>query len=383
MPRRGTRQRLEHGISRDATGYSVRVVVGSGAARRERERRFPPTLQVPDDLPFLRAQRAQLEADLRGELRDQDPDVDAARGTWAGDVRTYLTTMKPHLNPATYRSRVSELKAWTAEVGSRPRHHLRHADVARTIGRWRAAAVSAKTIRNRVRSFRHVYRMLDGKRARTPADEVELPKIVKRRPRAVDVQTVRTVIARLIKQERAGRLRDGKTRAWFLVRITTGQRPRQIMATTPRDVDLERRVWLVPPAKGGDSVPLYLNDDMLVGWTLFVASAAWGPFDTTSQARVLRRAGWPADIPIYNARHTVGMAFSESGEDLGDIQAWMGHRHIQTTRDFYVPGLFSRLKAMSLRADKRVALSPRWARFVGTLRKSRIHRRLRSTPTAS
>ena len=50
------------------------------------------------------------------------------------------------------------------------------------------------------------------------------------------------------------------------------------------------------------------------------------------EARVLHRAGWPENIRIYNARHSVGIGFSEGGEDLADIQAWMGHRRIQTTR---------------------------------------------------
>jgi hypothetical protein len=109
-----------------------------------------------------------------------------------------------------------------------------------------------------------------------------------------------------------------------------------------------------------------LNDEMLMGWRVFVAAKAWGRFDSSAQARVLRRAGCPENVRIYNARHTVGIGFSEGGEDLADIQAWMGHRRIQTTREFCVPALFSRLKAMSDRGDKRLRLSPWWARFAGT-----------------
>lgn len=360
MGRKGRRRTVERGISRDETGYAVRVSVGSGQARRARERRFPLAV----DLPFLRAQRAQLEADLRAELQQREPA--AARGTWRGDVRTYLARVRSRLDRETYGSRASELRAWTAIFGDRPRLQVRAAEVERAIGAWREVGLSPKTILNRVGTLKHVFRVLDGRRARTPADDVIVPKSKRVRPRPVDPGVIRTVIARLIRQERRGQLRDAKTRARFLVRVTTGQRPTQIMATRPGDVDLERRVWHVPPAKGGEAIPLYLNEDMLVAWRVFVAAKAWGSFCTSSQARVLHRAGWPADIRIYNARHSVGIAFSEGGEDLADIQAWMGHRRIQTTRDFYVPALFSRLKAMSERADGRLGLSPRARRCAGT-----------------
>ncbi len=51
----------------------------------------------------------------------------------------------------------------------------------------------------------------------------------------------------------------------------------------------------------------------------------------------------------YNARHAVGIELGERGADLGDIQGWLGHKHIQTTRKHYVPVLSSRLKQASER----------------------------------
>lgn len=137
------------------------------------------------------------------------------------------------------------------------------------------------------------------------------------------------------------------TRARFLVLATTGQRPAQLMRATPADVDLERRLWFVDPAKGDNGTIVYLNDDMLAAWQLFIAANAWGGYSTSAHARCLRRAGWPEGIRPYNARHTVGLSLSQLGVDLGDIQAHMGHRSIETTRAFYVPAVLSRLKAAS------------------------------------
>jgi integrase len=187
----------------------------------------------------------------------------------------------------------------------------------------------------------------------------------------VDVRTIRTVIARLIKQERCGRLRDAKTRARFLVMVTTGQRPVQLARTTERDVSIEKRLWLVPSAKGGEPVDLPLNEEMAAAWQLFIRANAWGTWDSRSFARTLRRSGWPEGIRPYNARHSVGFALSEAGVDLGDIQPFLSHSQLQTTRSFYVPGLHSRLKAASDKLDHRVDFSPRWARYVGTSEEQR------------
>lgn len=374
MPRTAARKRIEDGISSDGTSYSVRVSVGSGAARRSREKRFPLTA----DLPFLRAQRAQLEADVRDELQQTDG-APVQRGTWAGDVKTYLSRMKAHLDPATFKSRASEFAAWTIAIGpDRSRYGIRPTDIARIVGSWRDSKVSPKTIQNRVRSLKHLYAKLDGQRARTPADDLKLPKPPKTRPRDVDVKTIRLVIANLIRQERHGRLRDAKTRARFLVLVTTGQRPAQLKKTKKTDVDLDRAIWWVPAAKGGEAVPLPLNAEMLTAWQLFSRSKAWGTFDTRGFGRVVRRAGWPAHVRVYNARHSVGIALSEKGVDLADIAAFLSHSRIQTARDFYVPMLFTRLKAASDQLTGRVDFSPRGARFAGTLRFARKHRQKRA-----
>ncbi len=42
----------------------------------------------------------------------------------------------------------------------------------------------------------------------------------------------------------------------------------------PEDVNLEARVWVPRDAKGGYSPGVYLNDDMLAAWTLFIEARA-------------------------------------------------------------------------------------------------------------
>ena len=117
----------------------------------------------------------------------------------------------------------------------------------------------------------------------------------------------------------------------------------------PTDVNLARRVWLVEAAKDDSPVGLWLNSDMLAAWKLFIEAKAWGTFDTTEFAKVLRQAGWPAGIRPYNARHAVGQDLSKQGEDLQDIADWLGQKDTETTRQHYVPVLNSRLRGLSER----------------------------------
>ena len=86
---------------------------------------------------------------------------------------------------------------------------------------------------------------------------------------------------------------------------------------------------------------------MLTAWELFIASHAWGPYDTHEHAKKLRLAGWPEDVPPYHARHTVGITLSEKGIDLDDIGPMMGHKRRETPRKHYVPVLNSRMQKAS------------------------------------
>ena len=163
---------------------------------------------------------------------------------------------------------------------------------------------------------------------------------------------IRAVDETLQAWERTGRLRSPKTRARFRVYASTGRRPSEIMRAEPPDVDLTQCVWRPRDGKGGWGPGIYLNDDMLAAWELFVEANAWGSFRIGSLVRTIRRAGWPAGVRPYNLRHTVGISISEAGGDLADVQAHLGHKHISTTRKHYVPDP-EQPYAGSERADQR------------------------------
>lgn len=340
MPRTGRRVTVERGVYRDSGGFEVRATVGGVL--------YSTRLPLDSTLKELRAARAALVA----EGHTATPR--AARGTLAADAEIYLSLIQ-HL--ASARDRRGHLEKWIALLGHVPRHRITAADVLRARATWLALPTppAPKTINHRVGTLRNLYRRLDGARARTPCDEID-PLPVPRTPiQRVTDALILAVDAKLQEHERDPRRNfDGaKTRARFRVFVSTGKRPIEIMRARPEDVDLAARVWVPRDAKGGHTPGVYLNDDMLAAWALFIAAHAWGPYNHGNFGRVIRAAGWPKGVRPYQARHSTWIAASERGIDLADISTGAGHRDIRTTRRAYVPVLNSRLQRMSEQMDGR------------------------------
>lgn len=346
MPRRGKRVRLAPGIYRDKSGLAATVAIGTGAAKQQREKRYP------FDTPLKTIKQWQL--DTAAVLRE---DVGVAkRGTLKADATRYLNLAKYLQNWSGVRS---EVRAWVARLGHLHRAQITPAHVLEARVAWLADGYAPKTVNDRVGRLRRLYRTLDAtpqrKRPPTPCDPVDDLPVIQTPSVAPDAALVRKVLRNLEAGEQQGTLRDAKTRARFLVMATTGKRPSEVMRTEPEDVELTMRTWRVRNGKGGWGPGIYLNEDMLAAWRVFVAADAWGPFNTGSYGRVLRHAGWPAGLRPYNLRHAVGQAMQAAGVDLSDIQAHYGHKHIATTRRHYVPILDSRLESASRKIDGRLA----------------------------
>ena len=108
---------------------------------------------------------------MRAELRRQQrADGGSQRGTLEADATVYLAQVK-HL--ASYKSRVCEVDAWTALYGRLRRVQLTAEHVRKARATWAADDYTPKTINNRVQTLRHLYPLLDGRKAPTPADEVK------------------------------------------------------------------------------------------------------------------------------------------------------------------------------------------------------------------
>jgi site-specific recombinase XerD len=335
---RGPRDRLARGIYRDRSGLAAVIQVGQVQV----EKRFP--LETPlRDLQRWRDSQREI-------LRHQGDRP--ARGTFAADAARYLRQVH-YL--ASWSERRAEVRAWVARFGRIHRSRLTSSAVRRAFGDWLKAGVAPKTINNRLQTLRHLYRTLDGRRALTPCDEVS-PLPVPRAPRVVvPVALIRHVEAQLRVHEAKGWLRSAKTRGRFMVLATTGRRPSELKRAQPEDVDLDRRVWVVRDGKGGYTPGgLYLNDEMLLAWRVFLAADAFGPFCTSAYVRTLQAAGWPTTIRPYQLRHAVAIESLERGTELADVSAVLGHTRVDTTRRHYAPVLESRMQRASERLEGRI-----------------------------
>lgn len=333
MSRRDTRRKIATGIFMDETQYyGIVNVRGAGF----REKRFP----LAESLEAVEKWRNDARIKLLGIAKRG-----TLPGTFARDAKRYLSDFTQHL--ASHDSRKGEIKPWVTLFAERPRGTITTADIARARTAWLADGKKPKTVNNRVNALRHLYHCLDGKKQWTPCDDLRALDVHRTPIQFVSDAVIAAVDLKLQELERAHKVLSSKTRARFRVLVSTGRRPSEVMRTQPTDLDLKRRIWLPRDGKGGFSPGIYLNDDMLAAWQLFVDVNAWGQYDTNLQAKRLKLAGWPADVKPYNARHTVGITLSERGIDLDDVGSMMGHRRRETTRKHYVPVLNSRMQKAS------------------------------------
>jgi site-specific recombinase XerD len=318
--------RIARGIFRDGYGYEIRW--------RERGKTRTKRLPLDAELDALKAYR-----DTKERIRTSQQKV--AEGSFARDVRNFLARRK---GLASYAADRSHLRCWLARFRHLSRFSVTREAIAAQLGAWRLR-YSPRELRHRWRILGQFFSTLDPDEP-NPCTGIKLPAIPKARPRSVSDRTIRSVADNLRTSELKGRLRDAKTRGRFLVLATTGQRPAQLKRTKPGDVDLERRIWFVEPAKGDNGTTVYLNDEMLAAWQVFISAAAWGAYNTRSFTKTLQRNGWPPGVRPYVMRHSVGLSLSEHGVDLGDIQAHLGHTSPNTTR-IYVPTVLARLRVAS------------------------------------
>lgn len=341
MPRRGDRHKIARNVFDDDTG---RVIIYRDKSGRQREIRFPP------DTP-IKTMREEVTARLS---RDTASGTVSKRGT-LDDAIDQLDTIEGAI--PCWTERRSELRAWSKAAIDGKRLGTVHVRAItepmcrRIMALWLQAGWAPKTVRQRRWSLQHLYRVLYGKKTITPVDDIPPPAKVKTIPVPIDPAHVLQVLGTLLERERAGLLRDGKTRARFMVRAATGRRPSEIMRAQPSDVNLPRREWRVRDGKGGWSEGLYLNDEMLTAWRVFIEQDAWGAFETSAMAKTLRAAGWaPNGDPMtrpYELRHSAGIALSDAGVDLSDISGFLGHKDLRTTRQTYVPIRNARMQRAS------------------------------------
>jgi integrase len=231
-----------------------------------------------------------------------------------------------------------------------------------------------RTIRHRVRVLSELYTTLDGVDAPNPVTHAKRPRTPKATPVGVEASIILQVARALAQaaqprqrvraprdaaayaQREAQRQRERLlTYVRFVVLVTTGQRPAQLMRAEPTDVHLDTKTWLVRAAKGAPPHTITLTMPMVQAWQAFIAVDAWGAYSTTLHGNRVHAAGWPEGIRPYNARHALAIdALTDFGIDLSDVQGMHGHTTPATTR-FYAPIALGRQRQVSDKLEGRLA----------------------------
>jgi len=303
-----------------------------------REHGRPHEKHFPADTP--RKALREFRKSQTTRVAQAAPTNEDETGSFVRDTVTFLRTRRAR---PSYASDRSHMKPWIKVFGRFSRHAVTAAKItaALTLDGW--ATKSPREVRHRVNTLRQFFNFHDGARFTDALfADVVTPKVPTTEPVGVADTVIAAVAARLADHQRRGYLRDGKTRARFLVEATCGKRPCQIAAARPAHLDLDGRVWNVQPAKGSRGGRLYLNDQMVAAWRAFVAADAWGTdaegtWDRRSFVKTLQRNGWPEGIRPYNMRHQTLQVMTDRGVDFGEVQGVAGHTSPDTTRRHYVP----------------------------------------------
>lgn len=401
---------LPPGVTREPDGRLLaRVQVGKSRPKR----RFPAETDPAVVAAWIETTRAQL---LKARADYGEAPIVAHRpardgsGTLDADVARFLPQIAGRPSTA---ADTSHLRAWPAVVingvrlGTMRRSAITSELINLAIAQWRTmptahairrvrvtmhtrdghtmpayerkapatsgAVVADRTIRHRCRMLADLYHALDGKRAPTPVDDARIPTVPKPHPIGVTADIMLRVAGRLAQAaqprrrvraphdpeayaiRQAARCRDyQQTYARYVVLVTTGQRPVQVMRAKPEHVDLEGGTWLVMSAKLEPAHTILLTADMRQAWQAFIDADAWGDYDTTTHANRVHAAGWPHGIRPYNARHTLMIDALKAGIDLGDVQALAGHTSPVTTRRFYGPVIVDRQRAVTQKLEGRM-----------------------------
>jgi type 1 fimbriae regulatory protein FimB/type 1 fimbriae regulatory protein FimE len=150
-------------------------------------------------------------------------------------------------------------------------------------------------------------------------------------------------IARLIKAARSNR-HGARDAAMILIAFRHGLRVSELCDLRWSDVEFETATLYVRRAKGSDSATHPLLGDELRALRavkretrspfVFVSERG-APFTTAGFASLVERAGAAAAIGFkvhpHMLRHSTGYALANLGTDARTLQAYLGHRSIQST----------------------------------------------------
>ena len=343
MAGQGKRRRIAEGIHEDQYGRDVRVKV-NGVQRTKR-------FSFETDLAVMKAWQTRTRADLQEQaLKGTTEVVAPSTGTVAEAAVRFVKQIGGR---ASAKADASHMQAWVNLYGTWPLAKIDEQLVNEAYAQWEAKGswgkrpASKQTLRHRARVLMELWRMEFGKDAQCPVKDAR--RIPKPKPQPVYVpdEKLREVNQNFLNLPQTPTVKIDY--AYFRLLVTTGQRPCQIDRALPHHVILtgDKPRWYVVEAKGESSHTVFLNDEMIAAWRLFIEADAWGKGNEGRRTDLMRKCGWPKDVRPYNLRHSFAFSMMDRGGDISDVQAALGHHDPTTTLRSYYKHQEKRQRRMS------------------------------------
>jgi site-specific recombinase XerD len=229
------------------------------------------------------------------------------------------------------------------------------------------------SVRRAIASLRSFYRyaVYTARRRDNPAEEIELPKLGGRQPKALTEDQVWAILsARVHADDEELHQRD---RAIFETMYASGVRIAELCNINLADVDRERQWIRIPKGKGNKARFAMINASALQAINAYLAIRR----DTPSNALFVSKAGnrlttravhhaftarvraagldkqqERAPMTPHSLRHSFARHLLEHGADLPEVQELLGHANITSTQIYITPEL-TKLKSAYQQAHPR------------------------------
>ncbi len=134
-------------------------------------------------------------------------------------------------------------------------------------------------------------------------------------------------------------------RDYVLVSLYTGARQHNVIAMRWDDISLDEMVWTIPVTKNGESLVVDLVEEVrpiLIRRRIRMPHDAEWVFPDPDRAtghmkrpwfhwRKFLKAAGIQDLRMHDLRHTHASWLIETGADISDVQAALGHKKIETS----------------------------------------------------
>lgn len=310
--------RFPKGMSRTPKGWRITI---KRKGQRTYRKRFPPATDQAFVEKYLANLRRSLHAGRGNPLA----------GRLEADVAAYLKNYFES-RPG-YEERKRHLRLWIEVLGADTwRNTITREDVSRVLQGWRGSGLSADTCNKRRAALLAFFNTVDGKGSVNPVRDVAKFRVSPPLPRGLDYGRIKMALNSLAKC---------RTRARLKVMAFTGARPVQVRRIQPEDWDDKANTLLLRSTdKGRGTKPhaIPLSPQAQQALREFENTDAWGAFASAPMGRMWKKAamkaGMPADVRVYDLRHSFGTEIYRTTGDLRITKELLGHSSFAMTERY-------------------------------------------------